>query len=139
MGERWKWSPAAVNQVTNIWGHICSVDGTVSAPKLNKLVRSLPPPLGIGDLATCRDAANYMDHIGLVEVSPGRYTFEHTIFALIAAIAECPLPRTTLTVQAEHMLAEHFLKVISTSLLPDGAAVDVDEDNQSPCHHHGRS
>ena len=40
-----------------------------------------------------------------------RYTFEHTVFALVANLAEVPLPETEATAVARQKVSRHFSKV----------------------------
>jgi hypothetical protein len=118
-GECWKFSPAQITQLCSIWGMACAADGTLTSAQLNKLVRSLPPPLSIGEQATQTEAAQYISNIGVVQVTPGRYTFEHTAFALVASLAEVPLPASTVTDCMKQDVADFFLKVCCCSSCGD--------------------
>jgi hypothetical protein len=109
--ECWKFSPSKITQLSSIWGMACASDGSLHASQLNKLIRSLPPPLSIGEQATKKEAAQHISSIGVVEVTPGNYTFEHTVFALVASLAEVPLPASEATDRIKQDLARFFVKV----------------------------
>jgi hypothetical protein len=116
-GECWKFSPAQISQLSCIWGMVCAADGTLSSRQLNKLIRSLPAPLSIGEQATQEEAADYICFINVAQVAPGRYTFEHTVFALVASLAEVPLPSSPLTDRITQELAEFFFKACCRAAL----------------------
>lgn len=109
--EKWKFSPRHISQLLGIWAEVSAVDGTISEAQLNKLVRSLHPPVGTGPDVTRRSAKEFLESRHVVAVRPGRYTFEHTVFALVAGVTEVPLPQSAQTDKAERQLAAYFLAV----------------------------
>lgn len=114
--EKWKFSPRHISRLQGIWGEVSRLDGTISAQQLNKLVRSLQRPIGVGPTATKREAQKFVDSRNVVTVRPGRYTFEHVVFALVAGLAEQPLPDTNLRYKLESSLANYFLAVRSANV-----------------------
>jgi uncharacterized membrane protein len=109
--ERWKFNPSHISHLLSIWGKVSSIDGTLSTAQLNKLVRSLCPPIGTGSDSSKEQAYKFLEELDVKQVAKGRYTFEHTVFALVARVAEVPLPRSLATTELERGLAGHFLKV----------------------------
>lgn len=85
--ESWSFNPEQIDLLIHIWGHVSRIDGTVSHVQLVKLLRSLLPPLGVGPDATAADTDDYIKKLGIVQVLDNRYTFEHTVYALIASVA----------------------------------------------------
>ena len=143
--ERWAFSPAEIAHLLLIWGHISDVDGTISHRQLVKLVRSLLPPLGMGPDATNAAVVQAVENMGVIPVFQRRcglvrrrtpvawnrilpmirirppncrYTFEHTVFALVANLAEVPLPKSEATEAARRKVSEHFTKVRHLNTAP---------------------
>lgn len=85
--ESWSFNPEQIDLLIQIWGHVSRIDGTISHVQLIKLLRSLLPPLGVGPNATAADTNEYIKKLGIVQVLEKRYTFEHTVYALIASVA----------------------------------------------------
>ena len=95
------------------WGHICRTDGTISRAQLVKLVRTLAPPIGTGPKVSPSEAESHIKKAGVVPVLGSRYTFEHTVFALVAAVAEVPVPENSAAARANKSIGQHFVKVYS--------------------------
>lgn len=192
--ERWAFNPEQIDVLLKLWGHICDTRGTISHRQLVKLMRSLPPPLGLGRHATNEESIQVIDDMQIAAVfgqrcwfsvlgaamlyiccygwPPGsqhvwhtmwvcthkqctdkhslgsplscyhalmfwvaawvatsgntmqtaesfcRYTFEHTVFMLVAKLAEVPLPESPATASACRMVGRHFQQVLPCSQTP---------------------
>jgi hypothetical protein len=90
---------------------VSAADGTISHSQLNKLTRSIYPPLGVGADASKQEARGFIQKCKIVQICPGRYTFEHTAFALVAALGEIPLSPSLPVKRFERVFAKHILKV----------------------------
>jgi hypothetical protein len=115
--ERWKFNPLQIDQLLVLWGRVSAPDGTISVSQLNKLTRSIYPPLGVGAAASKQEAHNFIQACKIVEIHPGRYTFEHTAFALVAALGEVPLKTCAHVKHIERVFAKHIIKVSGPRLL----------------------
>lgn len=93
------------------WGCICRSDGTISFAQLVKLVRTLAPPIGIGPEASPSEAEEFVHRKGIVPVLTNRYTFQHTVWGLIASIAEVPVPDNAAAAAASKKVGQHFVQV----------------------------
>lgn len=111
--ERWAFNPQQISQMIRTWGNICRADGTISRAQLVKLVRTLAPPIGTGPHASPSEAESLIQRTAIVPVLGSRYTFEHTVFALVAAIAEVPVPDNSAAARTSKTIGQHFCKVYS--------------------------
>jgi hypothetical protein len=93
------------------WGHICREDGTISHSQLVKLVRTLAPPIGTGPAVSSTEAEAHTERIAIVQVLRNRYTFEHTVWGLLATIAEVPVPDNHATAIVSRKIGQHFVAV----------------------------
>lgn len=109
--ERWTFNPQQVSHLIRIWGNISRRDGTISHKQLVKVVRTLARPIGTGPAATSEEADAHIEQIGVVSVLHSRFTFEHTVFALVAGIAEVPVPDNAASSNVKKLIAKHFMKV----------------------------
>jgi hypothetical protein len=104
-----------VSHLIRIWGNISRPDGTISHRQLIKVVRTLAPPIGTGPAASAQEAEALIQEIGVVPVPGFRYTFQHTVFALVAGVAEVPVPDNTASSNVKKQIAKHFMQVCSAS------------------------
>jgi hypothetical protein len=111
--ERWKFNPKQIEHLIQIWGHISKLDGTISHMQLVKLVRSILPPIGVGPTANYDQAVEFISRISIIPLPlpSRRYTFNHTVFALVSAVAEVPMPCNASTRRLQQKIGQHFSKV----------------------------
>lgn len=124
--ERWAFNPQQISQLIRTWGYICRTDGTISRAQLVKLVRTLEHPIGTGAQASPSEAEAHIQRIGIVPVLSNRFTFDHTVFALVAAIAEVPVPDNSAAALASRNIGQHFVKVYDKLGIVWGSTLDAD-------------
>ena len=82
--------------------------GTISAMDMEKLIRRISPPLGVGKHATRVLVVHFIKSLSVPLTPDGRVPFRRTAFELVRRVSECDMPPGEMRDRIEYSIRKAF-------------------------------
>lgn len=107
--ENWKVDPEHLDRFIELWADYDNGSGTIDPKDLEILLVQLPPPLGLGPLASTSDVLKFVYDLEIPLVV-GRVPFRHTVYELVRRAAEVPIPNGETKRSLDRYVVQQYYK-----------------------------
>jgi hypothetical protein len=106
--EEWKLSPDALTGYVRAFHEFDDGSGTVEGADLERLLRRVPPPLGIGAGTSRVLTVHFIRSLNVPLTPEGRVPFRRVAFELVRRVCECDMPPGEMRDRIEHGVRKAF-------------------------------
>lgn len=106
--EEWKLSPDALSGYVRAFHEFDDGSGTVEGADLERLLRRVPPPLGIGAGTSRVLTVHFIKSLNVPLTPEGRVPFRRVAFELVRRVCECDMPPGEMRDRIEYGVRKAF-------------------------------
>ena len=106
--EQWKLSPNSLEGYVSTFREFDDGTGTISGVDLERLLKKIPPPLGIGQYSSGVLTVHFIKALNVPLSKEGRVPFRRTAFELVRRVCECDMPPGEMRDRIEYGIRKAF-------------------------------
>lgn len=106
--EQWKLSPNSLEGYVSTFREFDDGTGTISGVDLERLLKKIPPPLGIGHHSSGVLTVHFIKALNVPLSKEGRVPFRRTAFELVRRVCECDMPPGEMRDKIEYGIRKAF-------------------------------
>ena len=106
--EQWKLSPNSLEGYVSTFREFDDGTGTISGVDLERLLKKIPQPLGIGQYSSGVLTVHFIKALNVPLSKEGRVPFRRTAFELVRRVCECDMPPGEMRDRIEYGIRKAF-------------------------------
>lgn len=106
--EEWKLSPNVLEGYVESFREFDDGSGTIAGLDLERLLRNIPPPLGLGHGTSRVISVHFIKSLNVPLTSDCRVPFRRTAFELVRRVCECDMPPGEMRDRIEYGIRKAF-------------------------------